>query len=65
MKSGLQSEQIPFLRSIYVLLLICCSFFVGKVAGKSAFSKHKNVKKVYIKNVENIKNEFSALSTSK
>ena len=65
MKSGLQSELISFLGSIYVLLLICCSFFVGKVAGKSTFSTHKNCEKVSSKNVENIKNELSALNTSK
>ena len=63
MESGLQSEQIPFLGSIYVILPVCCSFFVGKLAGKYAFSTHKNCEKVSTK-YRNIKNEFSALITS-
>ena len=42
MESDLQCEHNSFLLSIYVLLPIYCSFFVGKVAEKSAFSTHKN-----------------------
>ena len=63
MISTLQSEEIPFPRFIFSLLLFYYSIFGSKVAMISCHSPMKNEQQMSSKHVNNIINGFYSLST--
>ena len=63
MISTLRSEEIPFQRFVFSLLLFYCSIFGSKVAMISCHSPMKSEQQMSSKHVNNIINGFYSLST--